>query len=324
LETLRHPFERALSVSAHEIDFGFRGFGSLPWVEFWLNPRRLRGSDFLMRWSQGQWSEERLVEAVGSTDDYFALPYGPSGVAPDGDVRAFELYFERLENAGLGQLKRPDLLIYRRRDYEAVQSLVTRLGGLSELPFTLEDDALMGELLSLALIAVECENSLWIARQMPSYGMPLTNQRRLGGLLGLKKTAVAPTVILKDEDLAFLRRWQAQHGVSLHIWHAFYDLSFGLTFDRAEELIAEGKIEPTIQTFQAPGGATTKKAIYKFYYHYAYPLGEMKEQPQLVADQVTDKNGHILPFVRFQGGRMELAREAEDVLQAAVPKKERA
>lgn len=35
------------------------------------------------------------------------------------------------------------------------------------------------------------------------------------------------------------------------------------------------------------------------------------------------KNGHILPFVRFQGGRMELAEEAQDVLWASVPKEER-
>jgi|GEM_PF-4742413 hypothetical protein len=29
------------------------------------------------------------------------------------DVRAFELYFERLELAGLGNIKRPDLLIFK-------------------------------------------------------------------------------------------------------------------------------------------------------------------------------------------------------------------
>ena len=246
------------------------------------------------------------MEAVNSTGSYFALPYGPSGVAPDNDVRAFELYFERLESAGLGQLKRPDLLIFRRSDFDTIQGFVAQLGGLPELPFTSEDNPLIRDLLSLALIAVECENSLWIARQMPSYGVPLTSQRRLGGQLGLKKTAVAPTVIIKDEDLAFLRRWQTQRGVSLHIWHAFYDLSFGLTFDHAEQLIAEGKIKPTIQTFQAPGGATTKKAIYKFYYHYAYPLGEMTEPPRLVADQVKDKNGHILLLCGFRAGAWNL------------------
>ena len=39
-------------------------------LDFLINPRRLRGSDFLMRWSQGEWSEERLIQAVIETKDY--------------------------------------------------------------------------------------------------------------------------------------------------------------------------------------------------------------------------------------------------------------
>jgi hypothetical protein len=75
-------------------------------------------------------------------------------------------------------------------------------------------------------------------------------------------------------------------------------------------------IEPTFQVFQAPGGATTKKAIYKFYYHYAYQLGVTQEEPRLIADQIVDKNGHILPYVRFEGGRMALSGEALATLDA--------
>ena len=74
----------------------------------------------------------------------------------------------------------------------------------------------------------------------------------------------------------------------------------------AERLIEEGFILPTEQIFQAPGGATTKKAIFKFYYHYAYPLGKAIEQPKLVPDFIEDKNGHILPFVKFEGGSLRL------------------
>ena len=172
----------------------------------------------------------------------------------------------------------------------------------------------MVRLLKRAIIAVECENSLWVAKAMPDYGKRLSAQRRLNGLPGLKKSAVLPTVIVKEEDRNFLRKWQQQSGVAIHIWHAFYDFAFGLTLDDAEELISSGKIEPTVQVFQAPGGATTRKAIYKFYYHYAYSLGEMQQQPDLVADRIIDKNGHILPYVRFQGGRMEIAEEAVAVL----------
>ncbi len=96
-----HLFEKILSVVAENIELELDEYGAVEWLDFFLNPRRLRGSDFLMRWSQGVWSEERIIQAVNDTHEFFAIPYGPSGTAPDDDIRAFELYFERLENAGL-------------------------------------------------------------------------------------------------------------------------------------------------------------------------------------------------------------------------------
>jgi len=56
-----HLFEKILSVSAEDIEFELRGYVAVEWLDFLLNPRRLRGSDFLMRWSQGVWSEERII-----------------------------------------------------------------------------------------------------------------------------------------------------------------------------------------------------------------------------------------------------------------------
>ncbi len=313
-----HPFELALCSPVEDIEIEFTGHESIPWADYLLNPRRLRGSDFLMRWSQGAWSEERLIQATNETENYFALPYGPSGVAPDDDPRAFELYFERLEAAGLGKIKRPDLLIFRNKDRKHVDGLVQQIGGITELPFTPESDPRMLGLLSRAVIAVECENSLWRAKKMPMYGATLTPQRRLEGKLGLKKTGVVlPTVIIKEEDRLPLRNWQEQTGVKIHVWHVFFDLAFGLSFDRADELIAENLIEPTAQTFQAPAGASAEKIIYKFYYHYAYPLGESTEEPQLVPAYIEDKNGHILPFVKFEGGSLALRQEAISILDEA-------
>lgn len=192
------------------------------------------------------------------------------------------------------------------------------LGGVRELPFTPEAHDALRELLGLAVFAVECENSLWRAKNIPAYGAQLTPQRRLGGRPGLRKTAVLPTIILKEEDRAPLRAWQARAGVKIQVWHAFYDLAFGISFDRAEELINTGLIGPTAQTFQAPGGATSKKVIYKVYYHYAYPLGESREEPALIPAYIEDKNGHILPYLKFSGGRLELSADALEVLDAAA------
>lgn len=317
----QHPFERHLSVTADHVEGILESLLPLPWLEFWLNPRRLRGSDFLMRWSQGVWSEKRLIEAVNRTKDFVAIPYGPSGTAPTGSVREFELYFERLETAGLGKIKRPDLLVFRSADKSELERDIAKAGGISELPFIPEGDARMATILKRALIAVECENSLWRGKKMPNFSTPLKPQRRLNGNPGLKKTAVLPTIIIKEEDREPLRQWQAQHHVPIHIWHVFFDLAYGLSFDRAEELIAQGLTAPTVQTFQAPGGATTRKTIFKHYYHYGYPLGTSVEDPQLMPAFIEDKNGHILPYVTFEGGRLELDEAAVQQLQRIATNK---
>ncbi|RMG06883.1 MAG: AccI family restriction endonuclease, partial [Acidobacteria bacterium] len=85
--------------------------------------------------------------------------------------------------------------------------------------------------------------------------------------------------------------------------------------DKAQELIEQGLILPTEQVFQAPGGATTRKVIYKIYYHYTYPLCDTIQEPELKAKFIEDKNGHILPYVHFEGGRMDLREEALAILR---------
>ena len=307
-----HPFERELSVSISDIELELRAIKEIAWADFWLNPRRLRGSDFLMRWSQGVWSEKRLVDAINKTNQFYAIPYGPSGTAPTDDVRAFELYFERLEAAGLGNIKRPDLLVFKISDKPFVDNFLAGIGGEEELPFITE--VKLQDLIAKAIIAVECENSLWVAEKMPAYNLPMKPQKRLGGKLGLSKASVLPTVIIKEEDRIPLSRWHQENKIPIHVWHVFFDRAYGLSFDEAQRLVNEGLILPTEQVFQAPGGATAKKAIYKYYYHYAYPLGIATERPQLIPAYIEDKNGHILPYVKFEGGSLEIATEALNIL----------
>lgn len=308
-----YTFDNLISVSSEDIELELRGFSYIPWANLILNPRRLRGSDFLMRWSQGVWSEKRLIQAINDTYNYHAIPYGPSGTAPTNDVRAFELYFERLDQAGLGEIKRPDLLIFKKQDQNNIESIINEFGGIEELPFIIEEE--LKKLLDKALLAVECENSLWIAEKMPYFNSELKPMKRLGGKLGLKKSAILPTVIIKEEDIEPLLKWQNKHKIKIHIWHVFYDRAYGLSLGKALGLIDDSLIEPTVQTFQAPGGATTRKIIYKLYYHYAYLLGISIEKPSLVPAFVEDRNGHILPYVKFQGGKLKIQSEALNILE---------
>lgn len=280
-----------------------------------------------MRWSQGVWSENRLIDAINSTADFFSIPYGPSGTAPTENVRAYELYFEKLEAAGLGDIKRPDLLIFRKNEEAFVKNFLSSLPdikldeegkftvqGSQSLPFILEKD--LKELVEKSIVAIECENSLWIAEKMPDFGKPLKPYKRLGGKLGLSTTAKVPNVIIKEEDRAPLKGWQELNNKPIHIWHVFYDRAAGLAFDEAERLIQDGLTLPKELTYQAPGGATTNKVAYFHYYHYAYPLGVSKTQPALIADAIIDKNGHILPYVKFEGGSLEITQEALKLLNS--------
>ncbi len=282
--------------------------------DFYLNPRYLRGSDFLMRWSQGRWAEDIVVRAINATGKFRAVPYGPSSVAPS-DPQEMERYFERLDRAGAAG-KRPDLLILSRPDYETIRRQLDTVG-LDNIPFTPEES--LKFLLSNALIAVEVESSLWVANQMPDYGKgkPLTRQGH-PDLIGFAKNKKVPTVIIKDEDLEPLQQWEAERRVPIFVFHVFYDQAYYISLKRARWLINEGIIILTKQTFYAPGGPTTQKPIYKIWYTLAYPLGKMTRAPEMAAKFIQDKNGHILPYVHFSGGEMVLSQEILEELRGRL------
>jgi hypothetical protein len=311
--------------------------------EFYLNPRYLRGSDFLMRFSQGRWAEDILVRTINTTNDFRAIPYGPSSVAPS-EPQEMERYFERLDKAGATG-KQPDLLILRRNDYEAVRPKLERIG-IANLPFTPETD--LDFLRSRAVIMVEVENSLWVARNMPDYGKGeklsdlVTKKRRFrkpesierwerwtkdvqrfisaspkrGELEGFLESKKLPTVIIKDEDLGPLIEWEDKFSLPIFVFHVFYDQAYYISLQQARALIENGVIPPTEQTFYAPGGPTTSKAIYKIWYTLTHELGTMTRPPEMSAKFIQDKNGHILPYVHFSGGEMTLSEEILTLLRS--------
>lgn len=316
-------FDEVLAVSELEFTFTLASFPAIPWDAFLLNPRRLRGSDFLMKWSQGRWSEDGLISAVRGTEKFIAVPYGPSSTAPDDDPRKFELYFEELEKANPAAQKRPDLVIVSAESFKAIEPMLLKIGGTPpnypNLPFVSE--AKLSFLLEKALLAVECENSLWICKQMPYFNVTPRPMKRLGGKPGLPKAAVLPTVIVKEEDRERLRAWQQAQKLPIHIWHVFFDLGFGVAFDDLEKFIVQKELLPQEQRYQAPSGQAQVKTIYKLPYYQAYELCQTVETASLRADSITDKNGHILPFVRFDGGKLRLLPPAMGMLESLEAKR---
>ncbi len=336
-------FERFLQTTDVDLDFLLSDLFAQVLCEFYLNPRYLRGSDFLIRFSQGRWAEDIVVRTINATEDFRAVSYGPSSVAPS-DPREMELYFERFDKAGAVG-KQPDLLILPRDDYEAIRPQLDEIG-LANLPFTPEAD--LDFLRSRATIAVEVENSLWVVHEMPDYGQGvkltelITRKRRFRKpesiarwknwtesvrcfcaqsearrhLKGFLETAKVPTIIIKDEDLEPLTEWETNFNVPILVFHVFYDEAYYISLQDARELIDAGVTLPTEQTFYAPSGPTTRKYIYKIWYTLAHPLSTMTRAPELSAKFIQAKNGHILPYIHFSGGQMDLSAEVTTELRS--------
>jgi hypothetical protein len=305
-------FEHFLLIQEVELELFIPEIFSQISCDYFLNPRYLRGSDFLMRWSQGRWAEELVQSAFEKEDTFRVVPYGPSSVAPT-EPEKLESYFEMLRNVNIVG-KRPDFLILHKRSYEQIQDDLNRIQ-LSNIPFTSDDQ--LEFLISKAIAAAEVETSLWVASEMPDYGKgkPLQNDPTI---VTFKKRQKAPTIIIKEEDIEPLKEWQKYHKIPVYIFHLFYDLAYFLSFSRALELIRRKIVVPTRQTFQAPGGPTTTKNIYKFWYTLARPLGKMVKPPSLVAKHIKDKNGHILPYVHFENGELELSHEIIEELKGVM------
>jgi len=134
----------------------------------------------------------------------------------------------------------------------------------------------------------------------------------------LLESKKVPTIIIKDEDLGPLAKWEGSFDIPIFVFHVFYDQAYYISLQTALALINEGVIPPTEQTFYAPGGPTTSKAIYKIWYTLAHPLGTMTRQPEMSAKFIQDKNGHILPYVHFSGGEMALSKEVLTELRSRL------
>ncbi len=71
----------------------------------------------------------------------------------------------------MGQIKRPDLLILKKSFKNEIKQIVNDFGGIKELPFVGEEN--LSELIKNSIIAVEYENSLWVAEKMSDYNKKL-------------------------------------------------------------------------------------------------------------------------------------------------------
>lgn len=287
-----------------EWDFGVSDSLAPADIDFLINPRRLRGSDFLMRWAQGRWSEEIVMRALDQTSQLGVVPYGPSTVAPE-DPTALEVFFEKMDVIAL-EGKRPDLLLYDKTTLEWVKDeLESRLGSIEKMAET--SSTALKDIIAKARAAFEIENSLWVTEKMPGFGKPFSRYTRGKNKGRLKPAGIIPTIIVKEEDIPRLQLWEAAYGIPIYVVHIFYDRGYFIKFSDILALLSSGELAMETQRFSNPDGtAATPKQIVKVPYILCKEFGTVSG-PQLLPKTFVDKNGKVMTYVTFSGGQVHLS-----------------
>jgi hypothetical protein len=260
-----------------------------------------------MRWSQGRWSEEIVIRALNRAGLFGVIPYGPSTVAPE-DPRELELFFDKMGNIER-EGKRPDLLLYDWSTFEwAKAELGRRLGSFEKMAET--PSAQLRDIVVKARAALEIENSLWVTEKMPGFGKPFSRYTRGRNKGRLKPAGIIPTIIVKQEDLPRLQRWETDFGVSIYVVHIFYDRGYFIRFDDVLTLLESGEVGWETQRFTNPDGtASSPKQIVKVPYILCKDFGLVSGQT-LEPHAFIDKNGKVMTYVAFEGGEIELSPTA--------------
>ncbi len=273
-------------------------------ISFLINPRRLRGSDFLMRWSQGRWSEDVVMEALNKTAEFGVIPYGPSTVAPE-DPQELERFFENMDVIAQ-EGKRPDLLLYDRQTFEGITSEIQQRWNQIEKVATIPSSELR-EIILKAKIALEIENSLWVTSKMPGFDKPFVRYLRGKNKGRLKSAGIIPTIIIKEEDIARLQQWEKGFGIPIYVVHIFYDRGYFIKFEQVIELLKAGELGFEVQKFTNPDGtASSPKKIVRVPYVLCKEFG-MVTNPTLLPKTFIDKNGKVMTYVTFSGGEITLS-----------------
>lgn len=292
-----------------------------------VKPPTFRGSDLAMRYAQGQWSEERVVESINVSESYRALPYGLSQVGPENkeDIPAYWEKFRQAESVG----KRPDILVLRRGDFERLNDR------LPEDPTVAMDDE-PTPFIEAAICGIEAENSLWVAEKMPDYGVEKIT----------RKDFIAPTIIVKEQDAPELVAWQQHHGVPVCVVQVFFDRSYIMRLDdilaAVDEIEAASRGEGVGSLGIAPldekenkkranelqkrlgvfikeqnypdsrTGTSTKKVTYRTHHTRAKEFGVLDPEnpPTYIPKVMVEKNGKIMSYVHFEGGILKLSEPA--------------
>jgi len=257
------------------------------------------------------------MKAVNSTREFTAIPYGRSQISAETDHEKKAEYWRNYVKVEKNW-KRPDFLLVRK---SVVARHLRAWRRLMRDPTTSPDQKL-SIVLRHAICGLECENSLWKTKRMPdaSSTLPLS-----------KLQIIAPRIWVKEEDTEGLSRWSKHFHRPIVVVQVFFDSAYAVPYkkliSRARRInkIRSKKKKNALQKklgviFVPWGypdsrtGRATKKLSYTCHHTVGVRFGDFLEPPGRKSRVITAKNGKMMPYVRFVGGRMRLTPDALNLL----------
>lgn len=127
-------------------------FGIDPDIQMTGKPPTMASSEFLTNKEQGDWAEQIVFKAINdNSPDYRAVKYGRSDSLAAGDV-GFEAFYQSYQDELNTIGKRPDLLIFNRRD-------------VGDVELNLAD----AQTISRAIAAIEVRSSSFLANRYSQF-----------------------------------------------------------------------------------------------------------------------------------------------------------
>lgn len=266
--------------------------GSLPKDIIDLTQKRKRAdpptqafSQFVINREQGDWAEDLLFRAIQKVDwSIIPVRYGKSDkiiAGEPGFKQFYNKYQDELDELG----KRPDLLIFRKDDYDDKWNHdITSL-----------DTELLDTIIPKAIAAFEIRSSAFLVEEYQKY---VESEKRKGKRQFLSFTP-------KVEDIYVIYKWIKRYGVPHFYVQVFFDKVYCISFEDILKIISDN--EARNKTFTVERNAKNQfKSTIHIDIGSGVCLAEKIELPEHKSEVKKLISGRLLFYVTFRGGYTQI------------------
>lgn len=250
------------------------------------NPPTQAFSEFITNREQGDWAEDLLFRAIQEINqDIVPVRYGRTDKIVAGEA-GFKEFYKRYQDE-LDELgKRPDLLIFRKSDYDSKWNHdITSL-----------DIETSERVIPEAIAAFEIRSSAFLVEEYKKYISKRTKEKGKRQFLSFTP---------KVEDIYVIYKWIKRYGVPHFYVQVFFDKVYCISFEKILSIIASKEARNSIFFVERNAKNQFKSTIH-ISIDEGLCLAEKIEMPEHKSEIKKLERGRLLFYVTFKGGYTQI------------------